>query len=214
MFNFHMKVGFFVVLMLAAATHGVAQKMEFPTDSISADSVKTFKKPQKEGFHRYGFWLAAFAEPSSVSKASGTNLGIGLSFVFKQQYHIGAYGNVFQGEYTERLIFPNEFSMKYGHAGLWTGYKTHLKKVIDFTGDIKLGQGKVFWERTDNFYNMFEDYALFIQPSVGIDWKILSFVALHTEVGYQQVKGLSIPELSDKDFSGMTFNFMIKVGLF
>ena len=200
-----------VVALMVVFGQAMAQQSATPGDSLSVDSLHVEKEvlPRK-----YGFWLAAYLEPVYLKHADGANLALGLSFVSNEQYHIGFYGNAFRGQFSERLIFPNEFSMRYGHAGIWLGYKTDLEKPFDFTADLKVGEGKVFWERTDNFYNMFEDFALFINPTVGVDYKVLKFVALHTEIGYRAVRGLDLPEVTDADFSGLSVNFMIKVGLF
>ncbi|WP_416865972.1 MAG: hypothetical protein ACMVP2_27355 [Imperialibacter sp.] len=205
-----MKIGFFVLIMLAVTGQALSQAV----DSLAVDSVKLRTKQINKPARKYGVWVAGYVEPAYLRKANGVNLGGGLSFLFRSHYHVGAYGSVYMGDYNQRLIFPNEFSMKYSQAGLWAGYKTTLEKPFQFTFDARVGQGKVFWERRDNFYNMFEDYALFVQPSAGCDYKFLPFAILHGEVGYRLVKGLDIPEISDDDFSGLTLNVMIKIGLF
>jgi hypothetical protein len=104
--------------------------------------------------------------------------------------------------------------MKYSQVGLWAGYKTNFERRVQLTADAKVGQGKVFWERQDNFYNMFEDYALFVQPAAGCDYKFFNFAILHGEVGYRLVRGLDIPEITNADLSGLTLNVMLKIGLF
>lgn len=206
-----MKAVFVVVIMLVAIGHVAAQRPTTSSDTLTVDSLHIEREilPRK-----YGFWLAAFVEPAYPADADGANLALGISFVANEQFHVGIYGNAFRGQFNSRLIFPNDFAMRYGHAGVWLGYKTNLDKPVDFTVDLRVGEGKVFWERTDTFYNMFEDYALFVNPAVGVDFRVLKFVALHGEVGYRLVRGLDLPEMSNADFSGLSINFMVKVGLF
>jgi len=209
-----MKISFCLLIVFAVVGQALSQDITSSADSTAVDSVRVKKPRIERPVVRNGFWLAAYLEPAYLSNAGGANLGIGASFVYKGQYHAGVYGVVFRGDYSERLIFPNQFSMKYGHLGLWMGYRSKAKSRFRFTADLRAGQGKVFWERKDNFFNLFEDYALFVQPSLGVDYKVGGFMAVHTELGYRRVYGLELPHVSNADFSGLSTNIMIKIGSF
>lgn len=200
-----------VLIGIAGTSNLQAQKLQSEADSLqNADSaLLLMNEPRK-----VGFWLAGFSEPSYAKEIPGLNFGAGASVVYMERFYAGFYGVVFLGNYESRLIFPNRFSFNYSHAGLWAGYKTRMDRNFQFTADLKTGEGKIFWERNDNHYNMFEDYALFFIPSVGVDLELLKFLALHGAVGYRSVHGLDIPQFSNADFSGINVLFMIKVGLF
>ena len=188
-----------------------AQKLQSEADSLqNADSAVLANNEPR----RVGFWLAGYFEPAYAKEIPGLNLGGGASIVYLEQFYAGFYGVVFLGDFESRLIFPNQFSLNYSHAGLWAGYKTRMDRNFQFIADLKTGEGKIFWERNDNYYNMFEDYALFIIPSLGADLELLQFMALHAEIGYRSVHGMDIPQFSDADFSGINVLFMLKIGLF
>lgn len=204
-------LGLMILIGVVGMSTLQAQKPQNDADSVqNADSALLLKNEPR----KVGFWLAGYFEPSYAKEIPGLNFGAGASIVYMEQFYVGFYGLVFLGDYESRLIFPNRFSFNYSHAGLWAGYKTRMARNFQFTADLKAGEGKIFWERNDNHYSMFEDYALFITPSVGVDLELLQFMALHGEVGYRSVYGMDIPKFSDSDFSGINVLFMLKIGLF
>jgi len=202
------------VFFLASPAMALGQQVEVLDTTGVTNSVDSVELVENTEARNIGFWLAGYMEPAYDRNAKGSNLGWGASSVYKEQFHLGAYGVFFAGDYQRRLIFPNEFRLMYYHFGLWTGYKTRFDQPFQLTADVRIGEGKVFWERMDNFDNMFEDYALFVQPSVGVDVKVLRYTALHADIGYRRVSGLDLPEVSNDSFSGVSFNLMIKLGLF
>lgn len=203
-----------VAFLLIGSVTAFARQEAVSDTSTATNTVDTLKVVEDTEAKNLGFWLAGYMEPSYEQNANGGNLGWGASAVYKEQFHLGLYGVFFAGNYQKRLIFPNEFRLMYYHFGLWMGYKTRFDKPFQFTADVRIGEGKVFWERIDNFYNMFEDQALFVQPSLGVDVKVLRYAALHADLGYRKVTALDLPEVSSESFSGVSFNLMIKLGLF
>ncbi len=197
-----MKLPILLMLVMLAAPLLLAQE-------AAQDSVV-----EENAVRKAGFWLAVYGEPAYSSAISGANMGGGAVFLYNESFFAGAYGVVFTGQYEQRLIFPNEFRLNYSHAGIWVGYRTNRAKPVAFTADLKMGEGKVFWERLDNFDNMFEDYALFINPALGVDLQFLDFFALHAGVGFRSVHGLDVPRFSNSDFGGVSFKLMLKVGIF
>lgn len=198
------------LVILYACPSLLGQKLN-ESDSLARsqpDSLST--EPER----KLGFWLAAYVEPPGNASLSGYNAGAGASFVYKRRYHVGVYGLVYMGDYQSRLIFPNRFSFHYAHFGVWTGARVPVKDFLFLTGDLKVGEGKVFWERADNFYNMFEDYVLFVNPTIGADIVLFKYLAVHAGVGYRHVEGMNVPQFGDENFSGLSVNLMIKLGWF
>lgn len=183
----------------------------FPALSQEVAEEDTLDLPRK-----YGFWVAAYMEPAYIPHAFGPNVAVGAAFVYNEQWYLGAFGSYFVGDYKERIIFPASYRLFYGQTGLWMGYKSRFKeKNFQLTTDIRLGEGPVIWEKQDNFADTYKDYVLFIQPSVGIDVKFLTYLAGHAGVGYRLAEGVNnMPQLSNARLSSITFNLMLKVGLF
>lgn len=199
-----------IFLVLFTVVQAWARQEMIASDSLTADTIEVVEHKVRA----VGFWLAVYGEPAYVKAADGINTGLGAVVIWREKFYLGGYGVAFTGEYDRRLIFPNEFRMKYSHAGVWLGYKTAPERPYQLTAEMRVGEGKIFWERLDNFYNVFEDYALFVQPAVGVDVKLIKYAAVHADLGYRLVRGVDLPGMSDDGLSGLAVNLMLKVGLF
>ena len=120
----------------------------------------------------------------------------------------------YQGEYQQKLIFPNDFSMLYRHAGVYVGRNLWQTNLIKISAQVQWSHGDVVWKRTGNAEDVFRDKMTIWQPALQVEVDPAPLVSVYANVGYRQVNGLDLPKISSPDFSGLAFQFGIRVGLF
>ena len=173
-------------------------------DSVAVDRLS----PKVTGY------VGAYFELANTGGDVAPSFGIEGNLLFLQHYHIGVYAANQNSNYRKTVIFPNEFQLKYGHAGLVAGYRTHRLKLLDYTGMVRLGFGEMFWENVETFENIYESNFTVINPMVGTEVNLGRFLKVNLGLGYRFFTGIDLPELSNSDLNSFTFTGTLKAGWF
>jgi len=164
------------------------------------------------------FPLKGYVFPNYEFSQNPNGLGgsavIALVLIYKNKYRIGGFASAYIDDHTERLIFPNAFDLIYGHSGFSVGYQLYDKDQLSAYFDLKTSFGQAIWEDAETSFNFSNDKFTFINPTVGIEYQILKFLAMSVELGFRKINGLELRGLEASDFDGITLNGGIKIGLF
>lgn len=206
-----------LVLMLLVAFYSQAQINIIPDTTIVEDSliieedsipVITWQKFKIQPY------FAATYEVAPTPEGLYESLGGEIGFIYNNHWIAGAFGLVYQGEYTQRLVFPNDFELEYQHGGFFLGYTTDSEKRIDLSFVQKVSFGDVLWQYQVDDRDFIKDDIVFINPTIGADFNLASFIKLNLSLGYRKGFGLDLAGLKDDDFDGFTGSVNVKFGRF
>jgi hypothetical protein len=139
-----------------------------------------------------------FVEFSSVNGQFTVSNGGGGAALFNQTFFLGGYGvgmsnriNVGVGNTNQRIDFE--------HGGFWLGYVSSPKRLVHFTGSLRLGWGGVNLRNNSFGSNM--DLRLtncFVAtPEIGFEVNITRFFRIAATAGYRAVSGIGTVNLND-----------------
>lgn len=180
-------------------------------------------------FGRGNLRISGFGAPivefSSVNGQFSVSNGGGGAALFNQTFFIGGYGVGL----SNRVAFNTSASQRldFGHGGFWVGYVSSPKKLVHFTGSMKLGWGNVNVRNTNFNSNMaiLSNTAFVGTPEVGFEINITRFFKITATAGYRFVTGINsldftngqgnITEtLSNSDFNSPMGSLTFKFGWF
>lgn len=202
-----MKQAVILLTILFASCAALAQETE-------KDTLQTETEPKK------GLWqevtslyvgLGTEAAPAPEGTAPSLQLQFGAEF---KKFHFGFVFSDYDGNYEQRLIFPNQFSLLYRHGGAYLGRRIWSSNLFRINGLIQWSHGDVVWQRVSTREGVFRDKMTLWQPTLQLEVNPEFLVAGYINVGYRQMTGLDLPQLSTDDFSGLTVQFGIRLGLF
>lgn len=194
-----------LLMFLSATLTGLAQE---------TDTLQTEPEPPK------GFWqditslyvgLGAEAGPTTNGIELSVQLQLGVEY---KKFHLGFTTLDYIGNYEERIIFPNQFSMLYRHGGGYVGYDIWRSGFININGLLQLSHGDVVWRRESTGEISFRDKMTIWQPTLQAEINPGFLISGYVNVGYRQVNGLELPRINSDDFSGIVVQFGIRLGLF
>lgn len=175
---------------------------------------------QTETELKEGFWQDVTSLYIGLgTEAAPTTDGIEPSIQFQlgaeyKKLHLGFTFLDYAGEYQQRLIFPNEFSMLYRHGGVYIGRDIWRTNLIHINGLIQWTHGDVVWERNSTGEDVFRDKMTIWQPTLQVEVNPEFLIGGYVNVGYRQVNGLELPRITSEDFSGLVVQFGVRIGLF
>lgn len=142
------------------------------------------------------------------------SLSVEGGFIWKNRLIVGAFATAFQASVTQKVIFPNDYELFYNHGGFLIGYRTDKKGIFDFRLVQKVSFGEMAWKNieTDKFF--LSDRFVILNPTVGIDVNLSRYVKLAGSLGYRKILDLSLAQISQQDFDGITFRLGLSLGLF
>lgn len=194
-----------LLLFLSATLIGLAQE---------TDTLQTEPEPPK------GFWqditsLYVGLGTEAAPTPDGTEPSIQLQFGTEyKKFHLGLTLIDYVGEYQQRLIFPNQFSMLYRHGGVYMGRDIWRSNLIHINALIQFSHGDVVWQRVSTGEDVFRDKMTIWQPTLQAEINPGFLVSGYVNIGYRQVNGLELPQISSEDFSGLVVQFGVRLGLF
>ncbi len=144
----------------------------------------------------------------------GTNGRIETGILFNR-YIFGAFYAGYDGDFSEKLIFPNTFTIEYEHAGLFLGYKLIQKSTYQLYGKLSFSKGFVQWTpSTGHPETFFRDDLSFTQPELQFEATALRFLRLMASLGYKISGPFSLPQLNPGDLEGFYISGGFKFGWF
>lgn len=94
------------------------------------------------------------------------------------------------------------------------GYTTDSEKRIDLSLIQKVSFGDVLWQYQVDDRDFIKDDIIFINPTIGADFNLASFIKLNLSLGYRKGFGLDLAGLEENDFDGFTGSVNVKFGRF
>lgn len=120
-----------LVLMLLVCFYSQAQINIIPDTTIVEDSliieedsipVITWQKFKIQPYFAANYEVAP--TPEGLYESFGGEIGL----IYDNHWIAGVFGLVYQGEYTQRLVFPNDFELEYQHGGFFLRIHYRLRK--------------------------------------------------------------------------------------
>jgi hypothetical protein len=112
---------------------------------------------------------------------------------------------------------PGEtFYLKSSYGGLFIEYIIYPDDFIRANFHLLIGGGEVKYVNYDNYDFNYHGKSMFyvIEPDINFDITVMKYVKLCFGGGYRFVTGVDIEGISNKDLSGFSVNFAIKLGSF
>lgn len=183
------------------------------TDSVAVLPELSEETTRKERIGDAGIFLATSRLYAPFTKGFQQSITMEAGG-YLRSIIAGTFLVVFDGEYTESVIFPNTFRINYLYGGGYVGYRFVINPEMVITSKIQLARGDMIWERTGNFQNVFRDEMMVYQPHLQFEYSPLRFMGITAGAGYRLVSDLSLPDITSADFSGWYMGAGIKIGYF
>ncbi len=193
------------MIFLFASFTGLAQE----TDTLQIEPEPKTGFWQNVTSLYIGLGTEAADTPDGVEPS--VQLQLGAEY---KKIHFGFTALDYVGEYQQRLIFPNQFSMLYRHGGAYVGYDIFRTNFVHVNGLLQFTHGDVVWQRVSTGEDVFRDKMTIWQPTLQLELNPGFLLSGYVNVGYRQVNGLELPRISSEDFSGLVVQFGIRLGLF
>jgi len=211
----------FVFFLIAFSTF--SQEKYYLQDSTPVASDSTIIKKDSIQFNfEEAFLFTDYSWGVYVGITSSTSPNPGgfenvISFLGGLQYKFllieaGLYS--YQGNYSKRLIFPNEFRINYLYGSGALGFRFINSRWVELSSLLTVGNGDMLWERSTNFENLFSDKFWIIKPEIRLEITPTKFTRIFTGVGYQSMQGLELSQLENSDFSGVFIQIGLKLGYY
>jgi len=196
----NIKTAFFIFLLAGQSFHLQAQ-----ADSLDQDKARLFT------IRGFGF---AGIEYSKVADLSISSTVAGASILINGHYEVGFFGtwNI-SGDLVQQIIFPNDYDMNYIYGGLVVGYRSKSIGSFNFFLESRFGHGEVIWEELETGRNVLSDKMYTFEPQIGVDYSPIKFAKINVFAGYRIMNGLEIVNLTNSDFNGIRYGFLLKIGI-
>jgi hypothetical protein len=184
-----------------------------PTDSLTAptDSIITIEKP------KFSREIAVFVELLSeyAPRYSGNGwsdcVSIGMTY---EGFSAGLLYFNNSGAIENQPFFPRQLILPYRQYG---GYlsKSILRKG-NFRSNLKLNAsyGEMIWKNKKDDTNEFLDHFYIIKPELELTYTFLRIIQITASGGYRFINDLNLPEISNTNYQGLTFNTGVRIGFF
>ncbi|MCB0679658.1 MAG: hypothetical protein KDC32_01655, partial [Saprospiraceae bacterium] len=164
--------------------------------------------------NRFGVFVSPMFEQGPLNEPWRTSAGGGLGFVFGD-FFLGAYG--LAGLDYDQLLADEEVDrIDLAHGGLWIGYTPEQHRILHPYAATRIGFGAVDidvdyldddgfgpdpWDLDDDDLI---DNVFVVNPEIGLELNITSFLRIAAAGGYRWVEGVNGPGLDDDAFTGWT----------
>lgn len=214
-----------ISLFLVSISPSYSQNL---TDSLAVDSVQIFKSSKWSGYaFVFNDFSSVFNQEIDQQMSINTQ-GLGLATVINGRIIVGVFGTIHdEGNFTQRVVFPNSFRMKYRQNGVWIGYRFKTRKFYNFLLESRLSTGHVRWQNEFSGQDFQDTKMTIIQPTFSVDVNPLQLIApessqstlqnimrLNISISYKYVTDVDISNLRNDDFSGLSIGVMLKIGYF
>ncbi len=147
---------------------------------------------------------APLVEFSSVNGQFSVSNGGGGAALFNQKFFLGGYGVSMSNRVNLGDVSNNQ-RLDFGHGGFWLGYVSSPKRLVHFTGSLRLGWGGISVRdnrfANNNFSNRVSN-CFVATPELGVEVNITRFFKIAATAGYRVVTGANSVQFTD--FQGNT----------
>ncbi|MEP0368274.1 MAG: hypothetical protein ABJN36_15475 [Cyclobacteriaceae bacterium] len=183
------------------------EENEFPTDSLE---LEMDKKLFTERFAPYlGFNIEGAHERDGYSLSQQISAG-----VFYQGFTTGVFYSQGGGKVESHPFFPNDYDLPYKQMGGFIGHSLIRHQKIQIYARINLSHADMNWKNKETGSAVFEDRFYFIKPEVQFCYLPTPFVQFFTSLGYRKAHQLKLTEVKSNQYTGLTLNFGMRLGLF
>lgn len=117
-------------------------------------------------------------------------------------------------------------NLQLGYGGVYMEFTPLSKKLIHVSIPVLIGAGGATLSTNDNYhkyrnnnnidnYNYADNTAFFIiEPGLNVELNVAQFFRIDMGVNYRAILGSDIVYFKDKDLSGLSYNLILKFGLF
>jgi hypothetical protein len=179
-----------------------AANIEF--DTIRTQSIFTKLRP----------YLFPAIEIAGTENSSSLSFGGGVGIIYRDKLQVGGFIQVFDGDISKRIIFPNTFQLDYSYAGLFAEYQVYSQGPLRLMAGGKLGSGEAAWTLIETNEVLDTDNFLVINPRIGIDYWFTNFSILNVSIGYRVVSNLDMVDLDNGALNSLTLSATLKLGWF
>ncbi len=199
---FDMKKFLFLLVIIA----GSASAQEL--DTLTVDTVEVLPKNKTGVF----FFVGSEFGPSPSGLISQGSIGAGIKY---NKVEVGYKATVYESDgLRRRLIFPNQFDLIYGQAGVYAGYALVDKKWYHLSAIGSWQIGDMIWEQADNKNDLFRETINTWQVGLKVESPIIRYLRPVLVVGFQTMSNFSLPGVSKEDFTGIFLALNVKLGYF
>tara|TARA_Y100001949_G_C15967026_1_gene322038 strand:- start:503 stop:1132 length:630 start_codon:yes stop_codon:yes gene_type:complete len=192
----------------------LAYGQEVAMDSISVQSNDT-TRVEKEPFIKFesGVFLETGFQMTPVATGYGPTSQLFIGLQYKSIFGgFGVYN--YRGDYQTTVIFPTNFNLAYKYGAGRLGVRAYDSKNFEINAQIQYGKGDAVWIRESNDEKFIRSKFDIIEPQVMALFTPIEQVKLFATLGYKSMHNLDFVHLSNKDFSGITFGFGIRCGIY
>ncbi len=189
-----------------------AQRTETDSTVVQKDSIEAIQKPPLIDFESGIFLeLGISIAPTMESYSHVSTFGGGISY---KVIFGGFLVEEFQGGLYSTLVFPNRFHLQYKHGRAFFGVRAMNKRFVEIDMRISYGLGDMVWVRESNNENFIRSEYAIVQPELTILFTPVNWVKAYASLGYKYVSNLDLANVTDEDFSGLTFGIGIRCGIY
>jgi len=176
---------------------------------IEEDSVKT-----KSIFTKLTPYLFPTLEIAGTENSSSLSFGGGIGAIYKDKLQVGGFVQIYDGDFSKRIIFPNSFQLDYSYAGFFVAYQVYARGPFRFLAEGKFGSGEAAWTLSETGEILDTDNFLVYNPRIGVDYRFTNFTILNVSLGYRLASNLNLVDLENGALNSLTLSATLKLGWF
>jgi hypothetical protein len=168
--------------------------------------------------NRFGGFGGPLFQMAQVDNELAFYSGGGGGMIVNGKFFIGGFGMSLQTDHVvdvDVLGFDVPHYTDFGFGGLWLGYIHKPNKLLHLNFSLPFGGGGIEFDRIAEGADADIDDAVFvINPSVGVELNIVSWMKLNANLGYMVVAGANNPYMGSTALSSPNLQLGLKFGFF
>lgn len=150
---------------------------------------------------------------SEVNGDLGILTGVQGGWIINHTYVLGLGGYTLQNEVKTDL---EDYYLEMNYGGVQFSYIVNSDRVFHYYFQALIGSGTANY--TDKNLNTNEnsnnDWFWTIQPGAYVEMNVVNFFRISAGLNYRYVSGIELPNLSNREMSGLSATLLFKFGKF
>ena len=137
--------------------------------------------------------------------------GGGLGALVNSRWQLEADYLAIINRYVKRVIFPENYRLKYWNIGLTFRYHVVGRNKVYAFLSARTAAGRIQWISTEDSENKFSDNFLLLTPDVGVGFRLFPFISIEYAIGYNKAFEIELIGLEHDAIDGFEMNLKLKI---
>ena len=198
--TFYMR-NFSIFVLLLCSTIAWAQE-QHNEDSLQNEKPKNFQ-----------LYIAPAYALNQFVETQASFFGVHLGIAYKGKVDLNISYSAILDRFKKQIVFPTAHNYSQKIFGVNAQYAFLENRITPHAG-LGFQYSRVSWSPENENGEEFLDYIYQLKPFIGVVWKIHNAFTIDLNSGYLIAPEVDLVGLAAEDFTGFSFNLMIKMGFY